>query len=275
MSLPRIALIGCGNMGRSLAGGLIHSGWSADALQGIDPEPEQRDQLRLQTGVSVTADGAAAVASAGVVVLAVKPQSMKDTVRGLAEVLRRHRPLVITVAAGVRIESIEAWIGESVPLVRAMPNTPALLGAGATGLYCAAGVSAAQRQLAERIMSAVGTVQWVENEALLDVVTALSGSGPAYFFLVMEGLIQAGVELGLSPAQAQALTVQTALGAARMAAEGTGDPAELRRRVASPGGTTEQGLRVLEESGLREILVRAVQAARQRAEELARKFGGQ
>jgi len=273
MSLPRIALIGCGNMGRSLAGGLIHAGWSADALQGVDPAPEQRDHLRLQTGVSATADGAAAVARADVVVLAVKPQGMKDTVRELAETLRKHRPLVISVAAGVRVESIEAWIGAPVPLVRAMPNTPALLGAGATGLYCNAGVSAAQRQQAERILGAVGMVEWVENEALLDVITALSGSGPAYFFLVMEGLIRAGVELGLSPAQAQALTVQTALGAARMAAAGTSDPSALRRQVTSPGGTSEQGVRVLEESGLAEILLQAVRAARQRAEEMARKFG--
>ena len=273
MSLPRIALIGCGNMGRSLAGGLIHAGWSADALQGVDPDPNQRDQLRMQTGINATADGAAAVSRAEVGVLAVKPQGMKDTVRELAETLRRQQPLVITVAAGVRVESIGAWIGTPVPLVRAMPNTPALLGAGATGLYCTAAVSAPQRQLAERILGAVGTVVWVENEALLDVVTALSGSGPAYFFLVMEALIEAGVELGLSQAQAQALTVQTALGAARMAAAGTEEPAALRRRVTSPGGTTEQGLRVLEESGLRAILVRAVQAARQRSEELARKFG--
>ena len=273
MSLPRIALIGCGNMGRSLAGGLIQAGWSADALQGVDPQPGQRDQLQQQTGIGVTTDGAAAVTRAEVVILAVKPQSMKDTLRELGAALRRHRPLVITVAAGIRIESIQAWIGAAVPLVRAMPNTPALLGAGATGLYCNAGVSGAQRKLTERILGSVGIVQWVEKEELLDVITALSGSGPAYFFLVMEGLIQAGVEMGLSPAQAQALTVQTALGAGRMAAAGTEDPALLRHRVTSPGGTTEQGVRVLEESGLREILLRAAQAARQRSEELARILG--
>ncbi len=272
MSLPRIVLIGCGNMGRSLAGGLIQAGWSADALHGIDPEPEQREKLKLQTEISVTADGTAAVSRADVVVLAVKPQGMRDTVRELGEALRQHRPLVITVAAGVRIESIQSWIGAPVPLVRAMPNTPALLGASATGLYCTADVTAAQRLLAERILGAVGIVQWVEKEALLDVITALSGSGPAYFFLMMEGLIRAGVELGLSPAQALTLTVQTALGAARMAAAGA-DPADLRRQVTSPGGTTEAGVRILEENGLQETLVRAVQAARQRSEELARQFG--
>ena len=272
MSLPRITLIGCGNMGRSLAGGLIQAGWSADALHGIDPEPEQREKLKLQTGISVTADGTAAVSRADVVVLAVKPQGMRDTVLELGEALRQHRPLVITVAAGVRIESIQSWIGAPVPLVRAMPNTPALLGASATGLYCTADVTAAQRLLAERILGAVGIVQWVEKEALLDVITALSGSGPAYFFLMMEGLIRAGVELGLSPAQALTLTVQTALGAARMAAAGA-DPADLRRQVTSPGGTTEAGVRILEENGLQETLVRAVQAARQRSEELARQFG--
>jgi len=273
MSFPRIALIGCGNMGRSLAGGLVRAGWGADAVHGVDPEPDQRDKLRLQTGVNATADGAAAVSRADVVILAVKPQGMKGTVLELAQAVRQRQPLVITVAAGVRIESIHAWIGASVPLVRAMPNTPALLGAGATGLYCTAGVSAPQRQMAERILGAVGIVQWVEREELLDVITALSGSGPAYFFLLMEGLIQAGVELGLTPAQATALTVQTALGAARMAATGTEDPMELRRRVTSPGGTTEQGVRVLEESGLREILARAVEAARRRAEEMSGQAG--
>lgn len=273
MPLQRITLIGCGNMGRSLAGGLIQAGWTADTLQGVDPEAGQRERVRRETGISVTADGAAAVAQSDVVILAVKPQVMKDTVRKLAEALRARRPLVLTVAAGIRMESIQAWVGAPVPLVRAMPNTPALIGAGATGLCCGAGVSAEHRRHAERILGAVGTVQWVQKEELLDVITALSGSGPAYFFLVMEGLIQAAVELGLTQAQAQALTVQTALGAARMAVAGADGPAELRRQVTSPGGTTEQAVRILEESGLREILARAVQAARRRSEELARKFG--
>ena len=273
MALQIIALIGGGNMGRSLAGGLIRAGWPMQQVLAVDPDAGQRERVRRETGIFTTADGVAAIAGADVVVLAVKPQGMGNTVRTLAEALRARRPLVITVAAGIPMAAIHAWVGARLPLVRAMPNTPALIGAGATGLYCGTDVTPEQRQLAERILGAVGIVQWVEKEELIDVVTALSGSGPAYFFLMMEGLIQAAVELGLTPAQARALTVQTALGAARMAGAGTDDPAELRRQVTSPGGTTEQAVRVLEESGLKETLIRAVRAARQRSEELARKFG--
>lgn len=257
-------------MGRSLALGLLRSNWPAGALCGADPDPQQRERLRREAGIEVHAQGAAAAAGADVVVLAVKPASMADTLRGLAAALREHQPLLISVAAGVRMESLEDWAGARLPIVRAMPNTPALIGAGAAGLYCGPGVSPERKLLAQRILGAVGTVQWVDREELLDAVTALSGSGPAYFFLMMEGLIDAAVRQGLTPEQARELTVQTALGAARMAA-GPDSPAVLRQQVTSPGGTTEQALRVLEECGLRQALADALEAARCRAAELGRR----
>ncbi len=273
MALQSITLIGGGNMGRSLAGGLIRAGWPVAQVQIVDSDADQREKIKRDLGIAATADGPGAVAVADAVVLAVKPQCMADTIRALAEALRVRRPLIISVAAGIPLQSIHNWIGARLPLVRAMPNTPALIGAGATGMCCGADVTPGQKQLAERILGAVGVVQWVEKEDLIDVVTALSGSGPAYFFLLMEELIHAGVEMGLTQAQARTLIVQTALGTAQMASTGGHDPAELRRQVTSPGGTTEQALRVLEESGLGEIVQRAVRAARQRSGELADKFG--
>lgn len=273
MSSPRIALIGCGNMGRCLAGGLIRSGWAAGALCGVDPDPGQCERMRRETGIDTTAAGHGAVLNADAILLAVKPQAMAETVRGLANALQARRPLIITVAAGIRLDALARWVGAPMPMVRAMPNTPALIGAGATGLFCGAGVSAEQRSLTERILGAVGLVQWVDHEELLDVITALSGSGPAYFLLLMEGLIQAAVRHGLTPEQARLLTVHTALGTARMVAAGADSPEQLRRQVTSPGGTTEQAVRVLEESGLRDTLARALAAAQRRAAELARQFG--
>lgn len=273
MAEPGIALIGCGNMGRSLAGGLVRAGWSGARITGVDPDPAQRERASRAAGIATAADPQAAVTGVGVVILAVKPQLLRATVQDLATALCAGRPLVISVAAGIPTNLIQDWAGAALPVVRAMPNTPALIGAGATGAWASREVSAAQRELAGRILGAVGIVQWVDDEAMLDVVTALSGCGPAYFFLLMEALMEAAAARGLAPHQARALTLQTALGAARMAAEAQESPDQLRRNVTSPGGTTEQALRVLEQGGFRDLVARAVEAAERRAREMARAAG--
>jgi pyrroline-5-carboxylate reductase len=274
MAEPGIALIGCGNMGRSLAGGLVRAGWNQAGIIGIDPDAAQRERAAREAGIGTGTDASAAVAGAAVVILAVKPQMMRATVLGLAPALRAADPLVISVAAGIPVAAIQGWAGVPLAVVRTMPNTPALIGAGATGAWAGGQVSAARRELAERILGAVGIVQWVDREALLDEVTALSGCGPAYFFLLMEALMDAAVARGLTPEQARVLTLQTALGAARMAAGAQCSPAQLRRDVTSPGGTTERALRVLEQGGLRELVAHALEAAERRAGELARELGG-
>jgi len=269
MKAPAIAFIGCGNMSRSLIGGLLKDGVAPARLRGADPQPAQRDLIRAQLGIETLADNAAAAKGAAVVVLAVKPQAMKDALASIAEVLRRESPLVLSIAAGIRMETIRTWLGADLPLVRAMPNTPALIGAGASALCAGGRAGPEHRELAEGILRAVGTVVWLEDEALMDVVTALSGSGPAYWFLAMEALEAEAVKLGLPREQARLLTIETALGAARMALESAADPSELRRQVTSPGGTTERAIKVLEQGGFATLLARALDAARDRSAELA------
>ncbi len=273
MTQTGIALIGCGNMGRSLAVGLVRAGWAPQRIIGIDPDPAQRERVARESGIRTDGDAVGAVAGADVVILAVKPQMMRDTVVGIAIPLARNKPLLISIAAGIPLAALERWADVSLPIVRAMPNTPALIGTGATGLCAGRGVSAAQRELATRVLGAVGIVQWVATEEQLDLVTALSGSGPAYFFLLMEGLTRAAVARGLPAEQARALVLQTALGAARMAQEAGADPARLRQQVTSPGGTTERALQVLVEGGVHDLLARALDAAARRAAELARETG--
>jgi pyrroline-5-carboxylate reductase len=210
-----------------------------------------------------------------VLVLAVKPQVLREVAKPLATAIQRYRPLVISVAAGVREPDLRRWLGDQVAIVRSMPNTPALVKSGATALYANPHVSDQQQQLAESILRAVGLTIWVNDENLLDSVTALSGSGPAYFFLVMEALEQAGIKLGLSEEQARLLTLETAFGAAKMALESPQSPALLRNRVTSPGGTTECALKVLQEGQLETLFVNALEAACQRARELGDLLGEQ
>jgi pyrroline-5-carboxylate reductase len=218
-------------------------------------------------------DNVAAVAGADVVILAVKPQVMADVCRGIAAAVTASGAVVISIAAGITIDSLRSWLGASTPIVRCMPNTPALLGCGASGLYAADGVSERQRDYAAQILSAVGLVTWVPAEKDLDAVTALSGSGPAYFFLFMEAMVEAGVKLGLTRETAGQLALQTGLGAARMAVENELDLVELRRRVTSPGGTTQAAVEHFEAAGLRALVEGAMQAASDRAEEMAREMG--
>jgi len=264
-----IAFIGCGNMGSSLIGGLIADGVSPGRLRGADTDPAQCERVRERFGIAAGTDSTAAASGAQVVVLAVKPQVARATVTGMAEVLRRERPVLLSIAAGIRLESLRAWVGADIPMVRAMPNTPALIRAGAAALYAGPGTKEEHRERAESILRAVGAVVWLDDEDLMDAVTALSGSGPAYFFRMIEALEEAAVELGLSRESARLLTLETALGAARMAMESRLEPAALRRQVTSPGGTTERALGVLEEGGFAALLGKALTAARDRSRELA------
>lgn len=275
MSEERITFIGGGNMAQSLVGGLIADGYQASGIHVADPDPDQRLGLASRFRIHVHADNREAVARAKAVVIAVKPQVVKSVLEPLGPVLREQQSLVISIAAGVREPDISRWLGGQVPVVRTMPNTPALVRAGATALYANEHVSQGQRDLAESLLRAVGVTQWLDEESLLDIVTALSGSGPAYFFLLMEILETAAIELGLPQQTARLLTLETALGAARMALESDEDPARLRLRVTSPGGTTEAATRVLESGGAREVFHQALQAATNRASELGRLLGEQ
>ncbi|RMG60028.1 MAG: pyrroline-5-carboxylate reductase, partial [Gammaproteobacteria bacterium] len=216
---------------------------------------------------------AEAMAECAATVLAVKPQVMRTVAEGLAPALDAHPQLVISIAAGIREADLDRWLGGGRAIVRCMPNTPALVRSGASGLHANARVSDAQRELAEHILRAVGLVVWVEQEAQIDAVTAVSGSGPAYFFLVMEAMTDAGERLGLERETARLLTLETALGAARLALESGEDVATLRERVTSKGGTTEAALRVLTEGGLPELFDEALKAAARRAAELADQLG--
>jgi pyrroline-5-carboxylate reductase len=268
----RIAFIGGGNMARSLIAGLIADGHAPTALTVSDADPDKGAQLAAAYGVRIAASNSAAAADAEVLVLCVKPQVAAPVCRGLADALGDPPPLVISVMAGVTEASISAWLGRPVPLVRTMPNTPVMVQSGAIGLHAAAGTTPAQMNLAEEILRAGGLTRWVEQESDLDLVTALSGSGPAYFFLFMEALEEAAAAQGMNPETARLLSIQTALGAARMAMESRDSPAELRARVTSPGGTTERAIATFEEAGLRALVGRAVEAARARAAELSTLF---
>jgi pyrroline-5-carboxylate reductase len=275
MTQPIIGFIGAGNMTRSLASGLLASGYDANALLLSDPNPALRAELSASLGLSVADDNAAVAARADILVIAVKPQVMQAVAGGLKAAVKQRRPLIITIAAGIRLADLERWLGGNLPVVRVMPNTPALVGAGAAGLYANAQVSKAQRDQAEAILRAVGITVWIEDENLMDIVTAVSGSGPAYFFLVMEALESAAIQSGLSAEAARLLTVQTAFGAAKMALESGEDPGVLRTRVTSPGGTTESALRTLHQGNITELFNRAVIAARDRGRELADQLGKQ
>lgn len=266
--MTRIAFIGGGNMARSLVGGLLKTGVAANAIRIAEPQAAAREALGRDFGVASYADNALAAAEAEVVVLAVKPQMMPAIRDGLRDILQRQRPLLISIAAGVRLDQLERWFG-ALPIVRCMPNTPALIGAGATGLCANARVSAPQRAQAQHVLDAAGITRWIDDERLMDTVTALSGSGPAYFFALVEALEDAAAAQGLPRDTARALAVQTCLGAGRMLAESGEAPGELRRRVTSPNGTTQAALESFAADGLPAIVARAVAAATRRGEELA------
>jgi pyrroline-5-carboxylate reductase len=273
MHQPTIAFIGAGNMGRSLAGGLLKSGWDRKRLLLADPDVNQQQAVSELLRVDVSGDNREVVERADVVVLAVKPQAARAVAEGIAESTQQKQPLIVSIAAGVRIADLERWLGGRLAIIRVMPNTPALVGSGASALYANERVQPAHRDLAESILRTVGVTVWLSREDLLDVVTALSGSGPAYFFLVMEVLEQAAIDHGLDPPTARLLTLETAFGAAKMALEGDAKPAELRRRVTSPGGTTERAIQVLQEGNVALLFSGAIEAATARSRELGDLLG--
>jgi pyrroline-5-carboxylate reductase len=264
----RLCILGAGNMGRALIGGLLRSGTRPERLSVGESLPAAREQLTRELGITASADNMAAIAGATVVVLAVKPRDAAAVLAPLAPALTRTRPLLLSVLAGVRVSALEGWCGAGVAVVRAMPNRPALVGAGVTGLYAPPGVSAAHRAAAERVVRSVGEVVWVPGEDALDTVTALSGSGPAYFFLLAELLADAGQQLGLERAAARRLAAATLYGAGLLAQSGDADLARLRSEVTSAGGTTEAAVAVLEGAQLRSTVTQALAAAVQRSREL-------
>ena len=273
LDTPHIAFVGAGNMASSIIGGLIASGHPAAYISAADPFPASLQRLRESAPVAVYNDNAAAARAADIVILAVKPQIMAEAAASIAAAVRANNAVVISIAAGVTIASMQARLGPEAAIVRCMPNTPALLQHGASGLFANDNCSAQQRDFAQRILSAVGVTCWVESEQKLDAITALSGSGPAYFFLFIEAMIDAGKALGLDAEIATKLALQTSLGASNMALQSDVDLAELRRRVTSPGGTTECAVQSFEQNGLRKIVAGAMQAAADRAAEMARDMG--
>jgi pyrroline-5-carboxylate reductase len=275
MSERTIAFIGGGNMARSLIGGLIADGHPAAALRVAEPDSGRREELIADFGVQGFAENATATRGADAVIFAVKPVMMAAVSRDLAAQIREQGSLCISIAAGVRAADLASWLGDEVAIVRAMPNTPALVQTGATALYANEVANAEQRDVAETTLRTAGMVVWLPDEQSMDVVTALSGSGPAYFFLTMEAMQAAGESLGLSEQTARLLTLETALGAARMALESSEDPASLRRRVTSPGGTTAAAIAELEAGDLAALYQRAISAGARRAAELGDDLGDQ
>ena len=273
MHNKRIAFIGGGNIARSLIGGMIADGVEPGLLCASDPDADQRAALSEKFDIETHADNRDAARGADTIVIAVKPQVLHAVARELATVHSVDQAVVISIAAGIRESDLQNWLGGRHPIVRAMPNTPALLGCGVSALYANRYVDAEQREMAESILRAVGAAIWLDDEHLMDAVTAVSGSGPAYFFLFMEVIADAARQLGLSEETARLLTVETAIGAARMALETSDDLATLRRHVTSPGGTTTAAMQVLDSDTLRELITEAVRRAHDRAAELAEEFG--
>ncbi len=268
-----IGFVGGGNMARSLVGGLLNTGWPHDRICISEPDAEKREFFEHQMGVRTTPQNDATIEASDVVVLAVKPQVMKGVLLAARDALQQRRPLVVSIVAGILERDIQRWSGDGLSIVRAMPNTPALVGSAATGLYANELVDDAQRDVAESLLRAVGTTVWLHEEVLLDVVTALSGSGPAYFMYFMEALEQAAIEHGLAADTARLLTLETCLGAAKLAINSDEDLLQLRQRVTSPGGTTERALQVMDKAKLPDILNQAFDAAVKRASELGEILG--
>jgi len=273
MKTQKIAFIGAGNMASALISGLVADGVDAKNIWASDPSDKNLTALEQNCGIQTSCDNKAVIANADIVVLSVKPQMISEICKEISAAVSDFSPMVISIAAGIQIENLTAWLGSKTAIVRAMPNTPALIKTGATGLFANEFVTEDQKSIAEEIMRAVGVALWVDDEVQMDYVTALSGSGPAYFFRIMEAMEKSACELGLPAKTAHLLTLQTALGAAKLAMESNDTLATLREKVTSPGGTTEKGLAAMDESNIDDIINKTLTAANLRAAELAKEYG--
>lgn len=272
MSRSNIAIIGGGNMARAIAGGLIRSGYDPGHIRISEPLAEQRDILvREFPGSVISGDNNVVAADAGILLLAVKPQILKSVCQGIGTTVQQQKPLVISIAAGPRVDDIDRWLGGKLEIVRVMPNQPALVDQGISALYANARTDELGRILAEKVMTAVGQAVWVDDESLLDAVTAVSGTGPAYFYLLIDVLIQSAIRLGIDADTARTLAVETARGAATLAAAEAESMATLIERVRSPGGTTTAAFERLDAADVRGIFDDAIEAAKNRSIELAQK----
>jgi pyrroline-5-carboxylate reductase len=270
MKTTKIGFIGGGNMASSLMSGLIASGHSPQLIWVSDINPDTLSTLSANLNVNVSTSNNAVIDEVDVVVLAVKPQALKEVAKSVAPLIRQKNVLVVSIAAGVTQRSLSQWLGADTAIVRCMPNTPALVLTGATALHANKKVTSEQRDLAENIMRAVGIALWVANESELDAVTAISGSGPAYYFLLMEAMEKTALDMGLNPATARLLVQQTALGAAKIALEAAESPEQLRKRVTSPGGATQRAIEVFEQGGFSLLVSRALNAARDHSIEMSK-----
>ncbi len=275
MDQKKIGFIGGGNMAGALIGGLVDGGYRTDRIWVSDIDQDRLHRLRTQYDLHTNPDNNVIARNADVLVLAVKPQVAEAVLTNLDAGTRRFEWIVISIMAGIREAAIEQWLGGQIALIRAMPNTPALIRAGATAMHANSRVKDQERDIAESILRSVGLVVWLESESQMDAVTALAGSGPAYFFLLMEAMEENALRLGLDRETARLLIEQTAFGAAKIALEVEESPAELRRRVTSPGGTTEKALEAFEQGGFRALVAEALSAAHGRSITMSRELGGE
>lgn len=271
MSKATITFIGGGNMANSIIGGLVENAYEPKKIIVCDPIEDNLSALKQSYDINTSTDNAASVAKAQIVVMAVKPQIMKKVCAQIRDSIE-HKPLIISIAAGIPIVKFASWLNPTLPIIRCMPNTPALVQAGATGIFANSQCSEEQKQQAEEILKAIGIIEWLKEERLIDAVTAMSGSGPAYFFLFMEAMIKTGISQGLPAKVASNLAIQTCLGAGLLAQSSDVDVAELRKRVSSPGGTTLKALESFQEDNLTGIVEKAMFAAEKRAVSLAEEF---
>lgn len=264
----KICFVGAGNMANAIVGGLVQQGHPANNIIASAPSEEHLAQIKANWGIQTSEDNSASVKQADVIVLSVKPQVLKQVCEDLAPHLTHH-PLIISIAAGIELKSLNAWLGQDQAIVRCMPNTPAQVLKGASGLIANTHVSTNQQALSAELFSGIGIVEWLADETQMHSVTALSGSGPAYIFLMIEAMEAAAIKQGISIETARKLAAQTVLGAAQMVLNSELSPAQLKKNVMSPGGTTECAIQVFEQNNLLGIVDRAMQAAADRSEELA------
>ncbi|KAJ3269937.1 hypothetical protein HDV01_000783 [Terramyces sp. JEL0728] len=277
----RISFIGGGNMANAIIGGLLSAGYKASNIIVSDPYEPSRQSLEKNFGVATTTDNNATIAHPNtILILAVKPQVMKQVAEGISKNALEFKPLIISIAAGITVPDLSRWIkmgsAQEPSIIRCMPNTPALISQGATGIYAPPTITESQKESALNVLKSISkATYWVDKEPLLDVVTGISGSGPAYFFLLVEALEQAGIQLGLDASVARGLAAQTCLGAGQMLTTSADSPSELRRKVTSPNGTTQAAIESFEANGFRDIVAKAVKAASDRGDELGRILGAQ